>query len=304
MRIFVIGAEGQVARSLREAGSARPQFTLGFGTRPEVDLARPETLAPAIEAFRPDIVINPAAYTAVDRAEAEPDVAFAVNRDGAGALAASAARVGAPIIHLSTDYVFDGAKATPYLETDPPAPPGVYGRSKLAGEQAVAAANPRSMILRTAWVYSPFGSNFVRTMLRLASERAMLRVVDDQIGQPPYAPDLAAAILAIAARIAGEGWRREFGGVTHIAGATKVSWCEFARAIVAGSAARGGSAPQVEAITTAEYPTAAPRPANSRLDTRRLSGLFDLALPPLDTSLATCLDRLIGAPREPGRSVA
>jgi dTDP-4-dehydrorhamnose reductase len=301
---MVIGTDGQVARSLREAAPAHPALTLGFAARTQIDLARPETIAPLFETFRPELVVNPAAYTAVDRAEAEPDAAFAINRDGAGSVAAAAAAVGAPVIHLSTDYVFDGRKAALYVEADPTGPLGVYGRSKLAGEQAVAAANRRHIILRTSWVYSPFGGNFVRTMLWLAGERDRLRVVDDQVGRPTYAPDLAAAILAIADRIAKAGWRDDFAGVTHVAGATDISWCGFARAIVAGSATRGGPSPTVEAITTADYPTPAPRPANSRLATDRLAAVFGLTLPPLAPSLAACLDRLIEAPRQPTRSIA
>lgn len=293
MRIFVFGAEGQVARALREAAAADPAIVLGYGARPDVDLARPDTLLPALEAFGPDLVVNPAAYTAVDKAEAEPELAFAINRDGAGAAAAAAARVDAPIIHLSTDYVFDGRKDGPYLETDPVDPQGVYGRSKLEGELAVAKANPRHVILRTAWVYAPYGANFVRTMLRLAGERDQLRVVDDQIGCPTYAPDIADAVLAIAHRITDGGWRPDYAGVTHLAGPEATSWCGFARAVIAGSAERGGRSIPVEAITTADYPTPARRPANSQLATGRLASLFGVRLPPLQQSLARCLDRLI-----------
>ena len=178
--------------------------------RPDVDLLRPASIAQALADFRPDIVVNPAAYTAVDKAESEPDQAFALNRDGAGAVAAAAANQGVPVIHLSTDYVFDGTKDAPYVESDPVNPQSVYGRSKLEGELAVAAANPRHIILRTSWVYAPFGTNFVRTMLRLAAERDQLRVVDDQIGCPTYAPDIAAAIIAIAKKVLREGWHAEY----------------------------------------------------------------------------------------------
>lgn len=294
MRIFVTGVEGQVARSLREAAAGDPGLVLSFAGRPDVDMARPETIAPAMRAFRPDLVINPAAYTAVDRAESEPELAMAINRDGAGAVAAAAAELGAPIIHLSTDYVYDGLKAAPYIESDPVAPQGVYGQSKLEGEWAVAAANPRHLILRTAWVYAPFGGNFVRTMLRLASERDELRVVDDQVGCPTYAPDIADALLTIARLIDRDGWRESYAGVTHLAGPDAVTWCGFARAIVASSAERGGRSPHVAAIATADYPTPAARPANSRLAADRLTALFDARLPPLATSLGACLDRLVG----------
>ena len=258
-----------------------------------MDLPRPETILRAMEAFRPDVVVSAAAYTAVDRAESEPELVYTINRDGAGAAAAAAARLGAPIIQFSTDYVFDGAKDGAYVEADPPSPQGVYGRSKLEGEHAVAAANPRHLIARTSWIYAPFGSNFVRTMLRLSVERDGLRVVDDQIGCPTYAPDLADAILAIARLWARDGWRDDHAGVTHLAGPDAVTWCAFARHIVAGAASRGGRHVEVEAITTAQYPTPAKRPANSRLSTERLASVFGLRLPPLERSLSACLDRLM-----------
>lgn len=218
MRVYVIGSEGQVARSLREAAARDPSVVLGFSSRYEVDLLLPSTIRNALANFRPDVVINPAAYTAVDKAEAELELAFAINRDGAGAVAEAAEMVGAPVIHFSTDYVFNGRKEGAYLESDPVAPSGVYGISKLQGELAVAAANSRHVIIRTSWVYAPFGSNFVRTMLRLAAERDRLRVVDDQVGCPTYAPDVAVAALSIAAQIAGTGWKAGHRGVTHLAG--------------------------------------------------------------------------------------
>ncbi|MDB5582208.1 MAG: dTDP-4-dehydrorhamnose reductase [Bradyrhizobium sp.] len=293
MRVYVIGGEGQVARSLREAAATRADIVFGSSGRAEVDLLQPASIEKALDAFRPDVVINPAAYTAVDKAESEPEQAFAINRDGAGAVAASAAKCGAPVIHFSTDYVYDGTKAGAYIESDPVAPQGVYGQSKLAGELAVAAANPQHVVLRTSWVYAPFGSNFVRTMLRLAAERDRLRVVDDQVGCPTYAPDIAQATLAIAAQIAGEGWRPEFAGVTHLAGPDAVSWCGFAREIVRQSAARGGRSAPVDPIATSDFPTPAARPANSRLSTARLAAVFDIRLQSMETSLANCLDRLL-----------
>ena len=294
MRIFVTGADGQVARSLREAAAGDAGLVLGWGARPDFDLTRPDTIAQAIAAFQPDLVVNPAAYTAVDKAESEPELAFMINRDGAGATAAAATLAGAPIIHLSTDYVFDWTRDGPYLETDATCPIGVYGQSKLAGEVAVAAANPRHIILRTAWVYAPFGANFVRTMLRLGGERDRLSVVDDQVGCPTYAPDIAAAILSIARRL-NAGWREPYAGVTNCAGPDAVTWCGFARAIMTGASARGGRSAAVDAITTAQYPTPARRPANSRLDCGRLADLFEVKPPPLGDSLGRCLDRLVGA---------
>jgi dTDP-4-dehydrorhamnose reductase len=246
----------------------------------------------ALAEFSPDVVVNPAAYTAVDKAEAEPDIAFAINRDGAGSVAAAAARRNIPIIHLSTDYVFDGRKASPYVETDPVGPQSVYGRSKLAGELAVAAANSRNIILRTAWVYAPFGNNFVRTMLRLAAERDRLRVVDDQIGCPTYAPDIANAILTIAQQLHVSGWQDAKGGICHVAGPDAVTWCGFARQIIQMQADRGGKRIPVDSISTTDYPTPAARPVNSCLSTARLNSVFAVSLPPMIQSLANCLDRL------------
>ncbi|WP_300300041.1 dTDP-4-dehydrorhamnose reductase, partial [Ferrovibrio sp.] len=192
LQIAVIGLQGQLARSLAElAGDSLRVTCLG---RPELDLTDPPTIAAALWKAPADIVVNAAAYTAVDRAESESDLAFAINRDGAQALATSCAQLGLPLIHISTDYVFDGQKTTPYVEGDDCNPQGVYGRSKLEGEQAVLAASSRAAILRTAWVHSPFGNNFVRTMLRLAGDRDRLRVVNDQQGSPTYAPHLAQAI--------------------------------------------------------------------------------------------------------------
>jgi dTDP-4-dehydrorhamnose reductase len=296
VRIFVTGADdGQVARSLGEAAAASADVVVGFGAPPAMDLTRPQTVLPAIEAFRPDVVVNAAAYTAVDRAESESELVYAINRDGAGAAAAASAHLGVPIIQFSTDYVFDGAKSDPYVEADPTSPQGVYGWSKLEGERAVAAANPRHLIVRTSGVYAPFGSNFVRTMLRLSAERDRLNVVDDQLSCPTYAPDIADAIIAIARLWSREGWRDEYAGVTHLAGPDAVTWCEFARRIVAGAAARGGRRAEVEPITTAQYPTPAKRPTDSRLSCARLESVFGLRLPNLDHSLSACLDRLVGA---------
>ncbi|MGY2937409.1 dTDP-4-dehydrorhamnose reductase [Bradyrhizobium sp. GM6.1] len=216
MRLYIIGSEGQVARSLREALSERSDITVQFSSRPAVDLLDPVSLSMAISTFGPDIVINPAAYTAVDKAEDERERAFAINRDGARSAAWIAREHGVPIVHLSTDYVFDGNKTAAYLEADQVNPQGVYGESKLAGEVAVKQANPRHVILRTSWVYAPFGSNFVRTMLRLAAERDRLRVVDDQKGCPTYAPDIADAIISVSNKLM--TWREEYAGVTHVAG--------------------------------------------------------------------------------------
>jgi dTDP-4-dehydrorhamnose reductase len=293
MRIYVVGAEGQVARSLREVASRYDDVVFRCSHRPDVDLLNPASIETALEVFRPDVVVNPAAYTAVDRAESESALAFALNRDGAGALAAAAARLEAPIIHLSTDYVFDGNKSDAYVETDAVAPQSVYGHSKLAGEEAVMAANPHHLLLRTAWVYAPFGNNFVRTMLRLGAERDRIRVVDDQLGCPTYAPDIAEAIINMARAIVGAGDRASYSGVVHLAGPDAVTWCGFARAIFAGASTRGARAVAVDPIRSSDYPTPAVRPANSRLSTAKLASLFDIRLPSMESSLSNCLDRLL-----------
>ncbi|WP_316396915.1 dTDP-4-dehydrorhamnose reductase [Bradyrhizobium sp. 33ap4] len=291
MRLYVIGSEGQVARCLREAATGHPDVTVGLSSRPTVDILDPASVATAIRTFRPDVVVNPAAYTAVDKAEDEPERAFAINRDGAFTVGRIAKEHGLPIIHLSTDYVFDGTKETPYLETDGVNPKGVYGRSKLEGEIAVAEANPRHVILRTSWVYAPFGNNFVRTMLRLAGERERINVVHDQKGCPTYAPDIAEAIISVSKKAM--QWRPEYTGVTHLAGPDAMTWYEFAREVFAQSSKRGGPSAGVDPIATSEYPTRAARPANSQLLTQRLRSLFGLGLPKVEVSLANCLDRIL-----------
>lgn len=292
MRLVVTGREGQVATALAALSSADAEVIRL--ARPELDLERPETIAPALKAARPDVVVSAAAYTAVDQAESEPERARAVNATAAGVLAEAAARMGAPVLHLSTDYVFDGAKPSPYVESDATGPQTVYGATKLEGEQAVAAANPRSLILRTAWVYSPGGKNFVRTMLRVAESRDEVSVVADQRGCPSYAPDIAQALMQLAQALQrGEGAP----GVYHLAGSMEASWAEFAEGVFTGSRERGGPSARVRAITTADYPTPAKRPANSRLDGAKLKETFGLTPPSWREALPRCLDHLIGAPR-------
>ena len=293
MRIVVTGRDGQVARSLAERGAAGPH-ELVFLARPDLDLAEPDGIAPAIAAARPDLVVSAAAYTAVDKAEGEEALATRVNGDGAGAVARAAAAAGAPVINLSTDYVFDGTADRPYREDDPVAPLGAYGRSKLAGERAVAGAGAPFLILRTAWVYSPFGANFVRTMLRLAGDRDELGVVADQRGCPTNALDIADAVLALADRWAA-GDRAGWNAVYHLVGGGETHWADFARAIFAASQAEGGPAARVRDIATSDYPTPARRPANSRLDTARLAAAFGLRLPDWQSSLPPVVARLLAA---------
>ena len=295
MRLVVTGHGGQVTSALVERGRAAGVDIATIG-RPEFDLGRPETVRPALAAARPDVIVSAAAHTAVDRAESEPDLAFAINAVGAGAVAEAAADLGVPVIHLSTDYVFDGSKPTPWSEDDPTGPLGVYGASKLAGERAVLAAGGRAVVLRVAWVHSPFGANFVKTMLRLAATMDRVRVVADQIGAPTSAFDLADGLLAVAGNLLARPGEADLGGVFHMgAGGPDASWADVAEAIFAGSAARGGPSATVERITTAEYPTPARRPARSRLGSERLARIHGIVLPDWRVSLGLVLDRSIGA---------
>ena len=292
MRLLIAGWQGQVARALVELAPSAPEVESFAVGRPGLDLCNASTITRAMTDFRPDVIINSAAYTAVDKAESEAPAALALNRDGARMLAEAAAKRGAAIIHISTDYVFDGSKPTPYVEDDPTAPLNVYGRSKLEGEQALAEANPRHVIARTSWVYSPTGANFVKTMLRLAGERKELRIVDDQIGNPTYAPHLAKALLQIARSVLedepGQRW-----GTYHLAGSGTVSWCGFAREIFRVSATLGGPSADVAPIATADYPTPARRPANSRLDCSKAESTFGVVLPDWRAGVHDCVVRLL-----------
>lgn len=267
MKILVTGRDGQVARSLAERGSDRD---LIFAGRPDLDLSDPVSIERTILAVKPDLIVSAAAYTAVDQAEDEAELAMAVNGVAPGAIGAAAAKVGAGVIHLSTDYVFDGTKQGPYREDDPVAPLGVYGRSKLAGEQALAASGARHVILRTAWVYSPFGKNFLKTMLALAGSRDTLSVVADQHGCPTGALDIADAVLQIAG-----SWRdypdSALDQVYHYSGKGVTHWADFARAIFAESAKLGGPTAEVIDITSDAFPSKVTRPKNSALDNSRIT---------------------------------
>ncbi len=293
MRIAVTGRRGQVVSALRER--AAPGVEIVALGRPEFDLAKRESVLGAFERLRCDFVVNAAAYTAVDKAEAEPEAAMRVNADGAAFVAEAAARLSVPLIHLSTDYVFDGNLDRPYGEDDATGPTGAYGRSKLAGERRVAEIHPRCAILRTAWVYSPFGANFVRTMLRLALARDEIGVVADQRGNPTSALDIAEALLGIARRLV-EDPSAALTGVFHLAGAGEASWADLAEATFATAARRGWPRPKLRRIVTADYPTAARRPANSRLDTTKFASVYGFSLPEWRKSLPACVERLLDAP--------
>ena len=288
-RILVTGGTGQLAAALAAQGGERVHLT----GRPEFDFDRPESIEPAFRTADPWLVVNAAAYTAVDAAEKDAAAAFRANRDGPAQLARLCAGAGIPLIHVSTDYVYDGTKPTAYVETDPVAPQSVYGASKLAGEQAVLASGARAIILRTAWVYAATGRNFVRTMLTLAQTRDELRVVADQHGCPTTAADLATAILSIAEQIRMDGWKDEYAGVYHAAGAGETTWHGLAMAAFEESARHGARVPRlVMAIATADYPTPAARPANSRLDGTALARTFGIRLPPWRDSLTRVIDEI------------
>ncbi len=283
MSILVTGGSGQLAQALGAAAGARTLTVVG---RPDWDFDRIGALPALLAEARPTLVISAAAHTAVDRAESDVLAAWRANRDGPAVLAAYCAAAGIPLIHVSTDFVFDGSKGAPYTEDDAPNPTSVYGASKRAGEQAVLATCPRAIILRTSWVYAASGRNFVLTMLNLARTRDHLRVAADQKGCPTLAGDLADAILGIADILARDGCQDRFAGIYHAAGSGETTWHGLASAAIARAGAFGHPQPKlIEAITTAEYPTPARRPADSRLDCGKLERVFGLRLPAWEAAL-------------------
>ncbi len=286
MSILVVGKTGQVARALARRAAALG-VALQSMSRNELDLEAPR--AEAIVARAPRVVINAAAYTAVDQAEREPHRAFQINAEGPAIAAEAAASVGAAFIQISTDYVFSGDKSSPYVETDETGPATVYGASKLEGERRVLAANPRAVIVRTAWVFDARGKNFVRTMLRLAKTRAEVGVIADQRGCPTFADDLAEAALIVAQALA-QG--RPSAAIYHCAGQGETTWAGFAEAIFAESARLGGPAASVSPLPTNGYPTLAKRPANSRLDCTRLRSDHGVRMRPWAEALRRCVDEI------------
>jgi len=290
MKLLLFGGTGQIGTELREL-SLPQDVELVAPPRSVVDLEDPVAISRIIAAERWAAVINAAGFTNVDRAESEETNAYAVNEKAAGCLAEETSKRDIPIIHISTDYVFDGRKGLPYVETDIASPLNAYGRSKLAGEHAVRAANPRHVILRTAWVFSPFRNNFVRTILRLAQERDRLTIVADQRGCPTAARDIARTCVEIALHCVTKPERTRY-GVYHFAGAGEATWFEFAKSIVDMASGQFPHSPRVVPIQTADYPTAAIRPANSRLDCTAITQDFGVVLRPWRSSLAETIDRL------------
>ncbi|MES2900428.1 MAG: dTDP-4-dehydrorhamnose reductase [Pseudomonadota bacterium] len=284
MKILLTGASGQVGYELERS-------LQGLGEvvaldRRSMDLADLDQVRDVIRALRPDLIVNPAAYTAVDKAESEPATAHRINAEAPGVMAAEARALGVPMVHFSTDYVFDGTKQGAYVESDPTCPINVYGASKLAGEQAIAASGAQHLILRTSWVYGMRGKNFLLTMLRLAKERDELRVVADQYGAPTWSRTIADTTALILAQSRGQaGWWERNGGIYHLSGQGRTTWCGFTEAIVAAS----GAQCRVSPIGSADYPLPAARPANSVMSSAKLIERF-CTLPAWDQALRLCME--------------
>ena len=285
MKILITGQRGQVSQALQAHLQGLGELMV-LGSN-QLDLAKPDQIREQIRAHRPDLTINAAAHTAVDQAESEPAAAFAINAIAPGILAQEAKALGIPLIHYSTDYVFDGSKPAPYTEADTPNPLSVYGQSKLAGEQAIAAAGGQYLILRTSWVYSNQGKNFLLTMQRLLQEKPQMRIVADQIGAPTWAGTIAGSTRALIERwLAGEAgeW-----GIYHLTAQGETSWFGFAQAIGEHLHADGKACAELEAIPSSAYPTPAKRPLNSRLDCSRLQQQWHVSQPHWQDALRECL---------------
>ena len=285
MKILITGQRGQVSQALQAHLQGLGELMV-LGSN-QLDLAKPDQIREQIRAHRPDLIINAAAHTAVDQAESEPDAAFAINAIAPGILAQEAKALGIPLIHYSTDYVFDGSKPAPYTEADTPNPLSVYGQSKLAGEQAIAAAGGQYLILRTSWVYSNHGKNFLLTMQRLLQEKPQMRIVADQIGAPTWAGTIAGSTRALIERwLAGEAGKW---GIYHLTAQGETSWFGFAQAIGEHLHADGKACAELEAIPSSAYPTPAKRPLNSRLDCSRLQQQWHVSQPHWQDALRECL---------------
>ena len=294
--ILVAGKSGQLARCLVDVAEQRTLPIIAVG-RPECDLEDSGSINRAVHAVLPRAIVNAAGYTAVDRAESEPERAFVVNRDGARRPAATARRLQIPFVHVSTDYVFDGRKSSAYFEDRPL---GVYGRSKLEGELAVMDTNPDALVFRTSWVYSPYGTNFLKTVLRLADTRDVVRVVDDQRGAPTAAIDVASTIIDALGQVNGKNAQTR-AGVYHVTAAGETTWYGFAKVIFSGWHDRGHRVPVLEPIASADYPSLVERPANSRLDCGKTDRVFGIRMPLWSTSVGACLD-VLAASRQDVRS--
>jgi len=288
-RLLVTGLTGQVSQSLRQLSPSNSDiFAVG---RPHFDLTSRESIFECLGQIKCDAIINAAAFTDVDNAEINKEAAWKINADGAGFIADVAAHLGIPLLHISTDYVFDGKLSRPYHEQDPTGPVGVYGQSKLEGERQIVNRHDNYIILRTAWVYSPFGRNFVKTILRLRENKNELSIVDDQIGNPTYAIDLASSIVKIAERILDDK-SIELRGIYHITGSDEGSWADFAEEIIFQTRKFNQSPVYIKRIATTDYPTIAKRPSNSRLDNTKLEKNYNIKLPSWKISLEDCISKI------------
>ncbi|WDG80922.1 dTDP-4-dehydrorhamnose reductase [Pseudomonas chlororaphis] len=285
LKILISGQHGQVSQALQQR--LVNQYELIVPGRGLLDLTNPDAIRQQVRSLRPQLIINAAAHTAVDQAESEPELAFAINASAPGVFAEEARELGIPLIHYSTDYVFDGSKQAPYTEDDEPNPLSVYGQSKLAGERAIGAAGGEHLILRTSWVYSNTGKNFLLTMQRLLQEKPHLRVVADQIGAPTWASTIAASTAALIERW--QTGKPGAWGTYHLTAAGETSWFGFAQAIGEHLLAQGKACATLEAIPSSAYPTPAPRPLNSRLDCSRLAREWDVVQPQWRSALHECL---------------
>ena len=292
LRFVVTGTTGKIARSLVASAGAAGVEVEAVG-RPSLELTDLESLAPAIGAARPDVLVSAAGYTSVEGAESESDLASSINVRGAEALASCALRLGIPIIHLSSSYVYDGMQSTPYREGDPTEPLSTYGRTKLMGERAVAGVHPRHVILRLSWIYSQFGRNFVTAMLQQAERSNNVRVVADQIGNPTSAADVASGIIAIGRNLVLGTPRRESYGSFHLSAPDIITPVAFAAAIFAKSAKCGGPTATVTPITRAEYTSKLERPANAALDSAKIAQVYGISLPSLDAPLQACIEEIL-----------
>jgi dTDP-4-dehydrorhamnose reductase len=281
MKILLTGSTGQVGYELERSLQGLGQVIAADRTR--MDLCKLDQVRDVIRALKPDLIVNPGAYTAVDKAESEPALARVCNALAPAVMAEEAARIGAALVHYSTDYVFDGSKQGPYVETDPANPLNVYGQTKLEGEQAIAASGARHLILRTSWVYGMRGKNFLLTMLRLGKERDELRVVDDQYGAPTWARTVADTTATVLAQSRTDGWWEQHGGIYHLSSRGQTTWCGFTRVIMA----QAGLGCRVTPIGAADFPTPARRPANSVMNADKLMALA--ALPDWQAALRLCM---------------
>lgn len=292
LRVVVTGRHGQLARSILETGPARRIEVVAVG-RPELDLTDPSGIEAAITAAKPQVLVNAAGYTNTEQAEDEPDLARLINVDGAAAVATSARKLGVPLIHLSSSYVFDGRSTAPYRESDPVGPLGAYGRTKLEGEAAVAAALPAHVILRASLVFSPFGTNTLSNLLKRADHRDEIRVVSDQRVNPTSALDLAGAVLTVAQNIAREPDNEKLRGIFHVAGSGVATPAQFAQALFATAARVGGPGPRVVPIGSDEYVTRVRRPHNALLDCSRIAEAHGVTLPSWEEPLRYCVERFL-----------